>query len=73
MKATLIKETDVFGNMQYYTQLDGQFVTGSLVYISNDLTADEKKQKVNDAFDIYAQIQYSKGMTQKEIIIENEI
>jgi hypothetical protein len=73
MKATLIKETDVYGNMQYYTQLDGQFVSGSLVYINSDLTTEEKKQKVDDAFNRFAQIQYSKGMTEKEIIIENEI
>lgn len=73
MKATLIKETDAFGNMTYYTHLDGEFVTGSLVYIGLEQTPERKKELINEAFDRYAQIQYSKGMTQKEIIIETEL
>jgi len=72
MKTRLIKETDAFGNVNYFTELDEQFVEGSLVHIPLDLTLDEKKAKVNEAFDRYSQIQESKGMKTKEVIIENE-
>lgn len=72
MKTRLIKETDAFGNINYFTELDDHFVEGSLVHIPLDLTLDEKKAKVNEAFDRYSQIQESKGMKTKEVIIENE-
>ena len=72
MKTRLIKETDAFGNVNYYTELDKQFVEGSLVHIPIDLTLDEKKAKITEAFDKYTQIQQSKGMKTKEVIIENE-
>jgi len=72
MKTRLIKETDAFGNVTYYTELEEQFVEGSVVYISLDLTLEQKKAKVTEAFDKYTQIQQSKGMKTKEVIIENE-
>jgi len=72
MKTRLIKETDAFGNVTYYTELEEQFVEGSVVYISLDLTLEQKKAKVTEAFDKYTQIQQSKGMTTKEVIVENE-
>jgi hypothetical protein len=73
MKTRLIKETDAFGNVTYYTELEEQFVEGSVVYISLDLTLEQKKAKVTEAFDKYTQIQQSKGMKTKEVIIENEL
>lgn len=73
MKARLVKETDAFGNITYFTELDEQFVDGSLIYIGLDLTLEEKKRKVNEAFDRYHQIQMSKGLKTKEIIIETEL
>ena len=33
----------------------------------------DNAELINEAFDRYAQIQYSKGMTQKEIIVETEL
>jgi len=72
MKTRLIKETDAFGNVTYYTELEEQFVEGSVVYISLDLTLEQKKAKVTEAFDKYTQIQQSKGMTTKEVIVESE-
>lgn len=72
MKARLVKETDAFGNISYFTELDEKFVEGSLVYIDLDLTLEEKKKRVNEAFDRYHQIQYSKGLKTKEIVIETD-
>lgn len=73
MKARLIKETDAFGNTTYFTELEEKFVEGSLVFIPLDMTLEQKKQKVNEAFDRYSQIQQSKGMTTKEIIVETDL
>jgi len=73
MKTRLIKETDAFGNVTYYTELEEQFVEGSVVYISLDLTLEQKKAKVTEAFDKYTQIQQSKGMKTKEVVVENEL
>jgi len=73
MKTRLIKETDAFGNVTYYTELQEQFVEGSVVYISLDLTLEQKKAKVTEAFDKYTQIQQSKGMKTKEVVVENEL
>jgi hypothetical protein len=73
MKARLIKETDAFGNITYFTELDETYVEGSLVYISLELTLEEKKKKVNEAFDRYSQIQQSKGIKTKEIVFETDL
>lgn len=73
MKAALIKETDAFGNMTYYTTIDDVFIENSLVYIGLDQTPERKKELINEAFDRYAQVQYSKGMKTKEIVIETEL
>lgn len=73
MKARLIKETDAFGNITYFTELDETFVEGSVVYILLELTLEEKKKKVNEAFDRYSQIQQSKGIKTKEIVFETDL
>ena len=72
MKSRLIKETDAFGNMTYFTEVDEQFIEGSTVYVPAYLTAEEMKAKITLAFEKYSQIQSSKGLKTKEVIIENE-
>lgn len=72
MKSRLMKETDAFGNTSYWTEVDEQFIEGSSVYVASYLTTEEKKEKITLAFEKYSQVQSSKGLKTKEVIIENE-